>query len=399
MILFSLRTINLSLDYGFFWPLIAFSLSILVSYICYPAIIKVSKVKRLMPKPNHRSVHKVRTPNLGGIGVFIAINLIITFLGNYFEDDNLLSLLGAITILFFTGLIDDLIDMKAKHKLLSQVLTTLAIVVLTNLRIHNFHGILGIYELPYFISVILTVLGYVLIINAYNLIDGVDGLAGTYAITITSFFGIFYFFNGNDSMFFLSICIVGALISFLFFNFSKKEKIFMGDTGSMVVGFLLAYQAFGFLSVDFNPVFLIQSTKAPIFILALFTFPFVDTIRVFVIRILNGKNPLTADRNHIHHVFLDQGIKHWKISLIASVLSLFTVLGMFIFNELNINKQLIFLVGLWGTFIVFVRNMKLLNNIKEGVQATQFTEDVLSEEEENDGETHRGKRIVMRDLA
>ena len=129
MILSSLRTINLSLDYGFFWPLIAFLLSILVSYICYPAIIRVSKVKRLMPMPNHRSVHKVRTPNLGGIGVFIAINLIVTFLGNYFEDDNLLSLLGAITILFFTGLIDDLIDMKAKHKLLSQVLTTLAIVL------------------------------------------------------------------------------------------------------------------------------------------------------------------------------------------------------------------------------------------------------------------------------
>jgi UDP-N-acetylmuramyl pentapeptide phosphotransferase/UDP-N-acetylglucosamine-1-phosphate transferase len=399
MILSSLRSINLSLDYGFFWPLIAFLLSILVSYVCYPAIIRVSKVKRLMPKPNHRSVHKVRTPNLGGIGVFIAINLIITFLGNYFEDDNLLSILGAITILFFTGLIDDLIDMKAKHKLLSQVLTTLAIVLLTNLRIHNFHGILGIYELPYFVSIILTVLGYVLIINAYNLIDGVDGLAGTYAIAITSFFGIFYFFNGNDSMFFLSICIVGALISFLFFNFSTKEKIFMGDTGSMVIGFLLAYQAFGFLSVEFNPVFLIQSTKAPIFILALFTFPFLDTIRVFVIRILNKKNPLTADRNHIHHVFLDSGLKHWKISVIVSALSMFTVLGMFVFNELSINKQLIFLVGLWGAFIVFVRNMKLLNNIKQGVQATQFTEDVLTEKKEHDGEEHRGKRIVMRDMA
>jgi UDP-N-acetylmuramyl pentapeptide phosphotransferase/UDP-N-acetylglucosamine-1-phosphate transferase len=390
----SLRTINLSLDYGFFWPLIAFLLSILVSYICYPAIIRVSKIKRLMAKPNHRSVHKVRTPNLGGIGVFVAINLIITFLGNYFEDENLLSLLGAITILFFTGLIDDLIDMKAKHKLISQVVTTLVIVLLTNLRIHNFHGILGLYELPYIVSVILTVLGYVLIINAYNLIDGVDGLAGTYAITITSFFGIFYFFNGNDSMFFLSICIVGSLISFLVFNFSKKEKIFMGDTGSMVIGFLLAYQAFGFLSVEFNPVFLIQSSKAPVFILALFTFPFVDTIRVFVIRVLNGQKPFTADRNHIHHVFLDYGLKHWKISLVACLFSLLTVLGMFLFNELSINKQLMFLVCLWGTFILFVRNLKLLNNIKGEVEKGQFTEEVKVEVKE-----HKGKTIVMRDMA
>ena len=390
----SLRTINLSLDYGFFWPLIAFLLSILVSYMCYPAIIRISKVKRLAARPNHRSVHKVRIPNLGGIGVFVAINLIITFLGNYFEDDNLLSLLGAITILFFTGLVDDLIDMKAKHKLLSQIITTLAIVLLTNLRIHNFHGILGLYELPYFMSVILTVFGYVLIINAYNLIDGVDGLAGTYAITITSFFGIFYFFNGNDSMFFLSICIVGSLISFLVFNFSKKEKIFMGDTGSMVIGFLLAYQAFGFLSVEFNPAFLIQSSKAPVFILALFTFPFVDTIRVFVVRILKGQNPLTADKNHIHHVFLDYGLKHWKISLVACLFSMLTVLGMFMFNELTINKQIMLLIGVWGTFIVFISNLKLLNKIKEVVQRTELPENTMTEEK-----VHKGKRIVMRDLA
>ena len=376
----SLRTINLSLDYGFFWPLIAFLLSILVSYMCYPAIIRIYKVKRLAARPNHRSVHKVRIPNLGGIGVFVAINLIITFLGNYFEDDNLLSLLGAITILFFTGLVDDLIDMKAKHKLLSQIITTLAIVLLTNLRIHNFHGILGLYELPYFMSVILTVFGYVLIINAYNLIDGVDGLAGTYAMTITSFFGIFYFFNGNDSMFFLSICIVGSLISFLVFNFSKKEKIFMGDTGSMVIGFLLAYQAFGFLSVEFNPAFLIQSSKAPVFILALFTFPFVDTIRVFVVRILKGQNPLTADKNHIHHVFLDYGLKHWKISLVACLFSMLTVLGMFMFNELTINKQIMLLIGVWGTFIVFISYLKLLNKIKEVVQRTELPENTMTEE-------------------
>jgi UDP-N-acetylmuramyl pentapeptide phosphotransferase/UDP-N-acetylglucosamine-1-phosphate transferase len=216
------HAINVSLNYGFFWPAIAFFLSILLSYLCYPVIIRISKAKRLMTKPSHRSVHRFKTPNLGGIGIFLAINLIITFLGNYFNDSTLLSLLGSITILFFTGLIDDLVGMKPKSKVLCQVIASLSIILITDLRIESLYGLLGVFELSYVFSIMLTVFFFVLLINAYNLIDGVDGLAGSYAIAVTSFFGIFYFVNGNQSMFFLSISIVGSLISFLIFNFSKK---------------------------------------------------------------------------------------------------------------------------------------------------------------------------------
>lgn len=374
--IFSLRSINPSFDYGFFWPLIVFLLSITISYLCYPMIIRVSKMKRLMSKPNHRSVHKVKIPNLGGIGIFIAINLIITFLGNYFEDSNLLGLVGAITILFFTGLIDDLIEIKAKQKILMQVIAAAAIIFLTNFRIHNLHGFLGIFELSYIASTTLTIATYIVLINAYNLIDGV---AGSYAITITSFFGLFYFFNGNDSMFFLSISIVGALISFLIFNFSKKEKIFMGDTGSMVIGFLLAYQAMGFLNVEFNPNFLIKNTKAPIFVLALFSFPLIDTCRVFILRALKKKNPFTADKNHIHHVFLDFGLKHWKISLLGSFFSIAMVYSVFMFNELSMNKQLLILLSLSTITVVLVNNLKLLNRFNNKKQKLQEEKNILEE--------------------
>jgi UDP-GlcNAc:undecaprenyl-phosphate GlcNAc-1-phosphate transferase len=390
----SLRTINLSLDYGFFWPLIVFLLSIFISYLCYPVIIKVSKIKRLMAKPNHRSVHKVKTSNLGGIGIFLAINLIITFLGSYFEDANLLYLLGATCIMFFTGLVDDLIDTKAKHKLFIQAGTTLAVVLLTNLRILDFHGLLALNELPYIVSVIITVFVYILIINSYNLIDGVDGLAGGFAITVSSFFGIFYFFNGNDSMFFLSICIVGALISFLIFNFSRKQKIFMGDTGSLVVGFLLAYQAIGFLNVDFNPNFLIQNTKAPVFVLALFSFPLIDTARVFLLRIMKKKSPFTADKNHIHHVFLDFGLKHWKISILASFFTLFIVSSVFMYNELEINKQTMFLFGLWTTSVVIIHSMKLINKKQKKKKKAKKLALVSSGDKET-----KLKTILFKDMA
>lgn len=361
----SLRSINLSFDYGFFWPLIVFLLSIFISYLCYPMIIRVSKLKKLMSKPNHRSVHKIKTPNLGGIGIFIAINLIITFLGNYFEDSNLTSLLGGVTLLFFTGLIDDLIDLKALHKLSIQTVAAFAVILLTNLRVNDLHGLFGIYELSTFTSTLLTAGIYIFIINAYNLIDGVDGLAGSYAITVTAFFGLFYFFNYNDSMFFLSICIVGSLISFLVFNFSKKEKVFMGDTGSMVIGFLLAYQAIGFLNVDFNPSFLIQNTKAPIYALAIFSFPIIDTFRVFMLRAFKKKNPFTADKSHIHHVFLDFGFNPWKISLLGSFFSIAMVYSVFVFNELPINKQFLFLLSLTTVTVLIIHNLKLLNRFKK----------------------------------
>lgn len=353
------NAISFSIDFGLVWPSIAFSISLIVSYLCYPVIIRVSKLKRLMAKPNYRSVHSTKTPNLGGIGIFLAINLIITILGNYFQDEKLLNLLGAMTIMFFIGLIDDLIGVKPKTKLIGQVVAALLVILITNLRITSFHGLLGIYELPYIISVGATVLAFVTLINAYNLIDGVDGLAGSFAITATVFFGCFYYFNANFSMYFLSISMVGALISFLIFNFSKTDKIFMGDTGSMVIGFLLAYQGINFMTVDFNENFMLTSDKSPIYFLALFSFPLIDTIRVFFIRIKSGKSPFTADKNHIHHTFLDYGLKHWKISLLASIFTIFMVFGIFLFNELEINKQILALVAMWIFSAAIVRNMNL----------------------------------------
>lgn len=388
------QAINVSLDYGFFWPAIAFSLSILLSYLCYPVIIRISKAKRLMAKPNHRSVHRFKTPNLGGIGIFLAINLIITFLGNYFNDSTLLSLLGSVTILFFTGLIDDLVGMKPKSKVLCQVIASLSIILITDLRIESLHGLLGVFELSYTFSLMLTVFFFVLLINSYNLIDGVDGLAGSYAIVVTVFFGLFYFANGNKSMFFLSISIVGALISFLIFNLSKKEKIFMGDTGSLVIGFLLAYQAINFMNVDFNPNFMIQNTKAPIFILALFSFPLIDTVRVFLLRMIKRKSPFSADKNHIHHVFLKYGLKHWKIAILASLFTVTMVLVVFIFNDLTINKQMTFLLGLCAATVVIVNNLNLISKLKEKSQEKVVGEKIFEEEKKQ-----KGKTIILRDLA
>ncbi len=353
------NTINFSIDFGALLPLIIFATALIVSYICYPVIIKVSNDKNLMAEPNQRDVHSTKTPNLGGIGVFIAVFLTITFLGNYFSSGSLLNLSGAMIIMFFIGLVDDLIGISPKSKLIGQVVVALSIIIITDLRVDNFYGILGIYEIPYLVSVFTTVMLFVTFINAYNLIDGVDGLAGSFAITANIFFTCFFYFNGNHFMSLLSLGVVGALISFLVFNFSKSKKIFMGDTGSMVIGFLLAYQSVHFMTGDFNVNFTWLDSKSIIYFLAIFSFPLIDTLRVFFIRIKAGKSPFSADNNHIHHNLLNLGLKHWEIALIASIFTVFAVLTVSIFSNLEINKLFLVLVTIWFLSVIIIDNLSL----------------------------------------
>ena len=390
------KTLDLSINFGYIWPVIAFTISLIVSYLSHPVILKVSRIKNLMPNPNHRSVHSKKISNLGGIGIFLAINVVITLLGNYFDDQNLLSLLGAMTIMFFVGLVDDLININPKSKLAGQFIASLYIILSTNLRIENLHGLLGLYELPYLFSVLLTVFVFIALINAYNLIDGVDGLAGSIAIVVAGYFGSIFYLNNNYSMFLVSISIIGAVISFLVFNFSKKNKIFMGDTGAMVIGFLLAYLAVNFMSENFSSSAIMFNSKTVIYFLAIFSFPLVDTFRVFFVRIKSGKNPFEADKNHMHHILLNAGLKHWQIAVVASVFSVAVVSSMYVFNELDVNKLLLVLGVMWSFTILIVGN---LNNIKLLSSRNTNKESVLRESLELTDFNKRGKVLYMKKLA
>lgn len=357
------QTFSFSIYGGLGLSIIIFTFSLAISYLCYPVIIKISKLKNLMSEKNFRSVHTSQTSNLGGIGIFIAIYLAVAFFGNQFDNQNLIYLLGAISIMFFMGLADDLINLKAKSKIIIQFIATLSLIITTNLRIENLHGFLGIYELPFMLSVLLTSLFFLLIINSFNLIDGVDGLAGSFAITVTSFFGYNFYVNQNYSMFCLSIIIIGSLLSFLIFNFSKKNKIFMGDTGSMVIGFLLAYQAINFINIAFYETSILYSSKVLLFAVALFSFPLLDTIRVVFIRIKVGKNPLVADKNHIHHRLLECGLSHKKIALFTSIFTVITVSGIYLFQDLEVHRLTLILLTMWFLSAVFISKMKRFSNI------------------------------------
>ena len=334
---------ELTFDYNVFFIVASIFLAAFVSYKSYPIIIRVSRLKRLMAKPEHRSVHKIETPNLGGIGIFLGVITVLTFLGAVFNYNNLLCLIGALVVLFFTGLKDDLVNITPKQKLLGQTIAALCVIAITDLRIESFHGLFGIEALPYMVSVVFSLFVFIIVINAFNLIDGVDGLAGSIGITASLLFGVYFYVNNNDSLLIISLSLVGALSSFLFFNFSKKYKIFMGDTGSMVLGFLMAYQGISFIKINGMVESSMDISNAPLFILALFSFPLMDTLRVFIIRIHKGRSPFSADKNHIHHDLLSLGFKHWQIALTASLFSLFMVFLSFQYNTFGANMAFMLL--------------------------------------------------------
>ncbi|WP_086478614.1 MraY family glycosyltransferase [Arenibacter amylolyticus] len=329
--------------------LVVLLVSVLVSLRAYPVMILLVSRKRLMDTPVSRSMHTTRTPTLGGIIVFIifTITLITMSLLLGLPRESLLDILAILAgtiLLMSAGVKDDLIGISPKKKLIIQIFAAGVVVLITDLRITHGYGIFGLGELPYLISVLLTLFVFIVVINAFNLIDGLDGLAGTIGTITSAAFGAFYFLNDRTAMILVSFALIGALLGFLRYNLSRKRKIFMGDSGSMFVGFLLTYQAVSFLNYNTVATNSEALRHAPILAIAILSFPLLDTLRVFTIRIAQKRSPFSADRNHIHHRLLDMKFTHKKATMILGLLNISVILVAITISGLTINTQLCLLL-------------------------------------------------------
>jgi UDP-GlcNAc:undecaprenyl-phosphate GlcNAc-1-phosphate transferase len=203
-------------------------------------------------------------------------------------------------------------------------------------------GIFGLWELPYWVSVVFTMFVFLLIINAFNLVDGIDGLAGGLAILSATVYGLFFLGNGQQYLALASLILIGALIGFLQYNLSKQQKLFMGDSGSLFTGFLLAYLTIAFLNKSADAATLaFPITNAPILAIAVLSYPMMDTLRVFTIRIREGRSPFSADKNHIHHRFLNLGYSHKRSSSSIVLLNLTVIAVALVLQHWNIHLQLL----------------------------------------------------------
>ena len=334
--------------------------SFLLTFYTIPTVVKISRRKNLMDEPGSRSSHLRKIPNLGGISMFYSLAVCASIFA--FELFDLYKFLFAsLVILLYIGVMDDIVVMRAYKKLFAQIIVTSLMVIGSDVRIRSFFGLFGVYELNYFFSVAISIFTFIVLINAFNLIDGIDGLAGGYSILCSAMFGISYYRLGeyNYPLVVLSGVIIGCVIGFLYFNLSnyRNNKIFMGDTGSMILGFLLAFTAICFIDIFIDkelpevPRYYLQS--APAIAMAILILPIIDTLNVFIIRICNGKSPFVADKNHIHHSLLKLGLTHRRSTVYILMYYLFIVSVAYFFRHINVNVLLLVIVilGFVGAYI------------------------------------------------
>ncbi len=286
--------------------LIAIITSFLVTLTLTPIIIKLFKSINLLDTPGKRKIHNVSTPSLGGIAIFSGILIAIFFSTSITEMAHEKYFLAGTILIFLLGIRDDLSSLLAHHKLVIQAFSAFLIIYLSGVKIEGFSGLFGVSSFPWYFNEIFSVFILVVMTNAFNLIDGIDGLAGSIALIISSFLGWAAFQTGNHIDAIFAFAISGASLAFLLYNW-YPSKVFMGDTGSMVLGFMLTILMIKFLTTSTPPSVILFPTTTS---LGLFILPIYDTLRVFTMRFYSGRPPLLPDRNHIHHVLLKLGLNH-----------------------------------------------------------------------------------------
>ncbi|MEQ3499768.1 MraY family glycosyltransferase [Tenacibaculum sp. SSH1-16] len=339
----------------------------LATYFIIPKIIKVVFYKKLLDEPNKRSSHTKVTPTLGGVAFFITLILSFFFLKKWDEETISLSLMVSLTVLFIIGLKDDLVALSATTKSIAQLLAITFLVYDNNLLIESLGGFLGITQLNYWACLFFIYFSTFFIINSFNLIDGIDGLASSIGITIFTFFAVIFYFLGQNYYLFLCVVLVGTLLAFLTYNLSEKKKIFMGDTGSMIIGFLIAVLAFKILTHQKEiEVIGVLPENLPIILTSIISIPILDTIRVFIIRTVNKRSFFIADRNHVHHIFVDRGFTHKKATLFIVIINMIiTSLVYLLSTRLNSFFLLLFFIFLSIIFYLAIFYLLKKNESKE----------------------------------
>ncbi|MCJ7449546.1 MAG: undecaprenyl/decaprenyl-phosphate alpha-N-acetylglucosaminyl 1-phosphate transferase [Bacteroidales bacterium] len=361
--------IGLNLPY---WVFIAAGciIAFIITWISIPTIVKISKFKKLYGIPNERTSHIDETPNLGGLAVFAGFVIAAIIFSMKPESDDIKFILGAIIVLFFTGLKDDILVIDPKKKLLGQIIAASIIVIFGNIRITSFYHTFGVEEISYILSVLFTIFLVVVLINGFNLIDGVDGLASGAGIITSLAFGIWFILTKHTTYAVLCFSLTGSLIAFFRFNvFGRENKIFLGDTGSMITGLIVAVFTIKFLEFQQTAPVKYQFHSAPALAFGLLISPLFDTARVFILRIFNGSSPFKADRNHLHHSLLALGNSHLKSTIIILSCNLLFVLLAAVIQKVG-NVILIIILTLLAVTLSFLPRMIMRLREKKSIIST-----------------------------
>ena len=325
-----------------------------LSLLLIPKIRSIAVKLNLSDAPDNRSSHTTPVPTFGGV-VFYVSYIIILFFTQYLDVNHVsITLLASISILFFTGLLDDFRNLSPRIKFLFQIIGVAILMFQPDFRIVSLHGFMGVYEIPIAVSVAGSMFFLLALINAFNLIDGIDGLSGITGIIIASFYSFVLFKLGYYFYLSISLATIGTLLAFLRFNFSIKRKIFMGDTGSLVIGLVLGILTLKLMAVGdaAHNSLSFNRSQLPLFLAGVLFIPTLDTIRVMLLRFTKGVSMFKPDRNHIHHILIDFGFSHRKASFCIGFINFLVASIMFyVTQQFTIVISLLILISMF--FIAF----------------------------------------------
>ena len=318
--------------------------SALITFLAIPSILHVARARHLYDDLGHfRKQHDHGIPRLGGVAIFISFNITILVYSMINKSFPISYLLISSLVLFAMGLKDDLSGVNSSTKFLIQFIVALIVVVLGDIRLSSMYGIFGVFDLPYITSVTLSILVIMLIVNAFNLIDGIDGLAAITGIVVNAAFAALFIHIEQYELAVVSLAAVGAIIGFLKFNITPA-KIFMGDSGSLIIGLISVVLAIKFIELNkIGDNRLLQVYSAPALTVAILIGPIFDTLRVFFLRTIKGIPPFTADRSHIHHRMLQLGLTHLQTTLILAGLNIAAIVTVLSLNTYG-NYTLVILI-------------------------------------------------------
>lgn len=346
-----------------------FLLAFVLTYHFIPKVLWVSHEKRLMKEVNSRSSHKGKVPSFGGIAFFIVLILFLSMFQTLRDLPTGNHLIIGMMLLFMAGLKDDLVVSTAKLKFVSQLFAAGFIVFTPELHLTTLNGFLGITEIPFLVGSLINMLIVVALVNAYNMIDGVDGLASIIGIVISVIYAISFYLTRQPYYVLVCLTLIGILSAFLRFNLCHdKKKMFMGDSGSLVIGFIIAFLTLKILVVTqtggaFNIDMLLRYRF--IFVFAILFIPIFDTARVIVLRLLQKKSPFEADRNHMHHVLLDCGLSHKQTGLALGGLNIIIVLAFvlssFLFGQMGVIISMLVFITIVAFTFEKLKNKQAIN--------------------------------------
>ena len=329
-------------------------LAFLITLFSIPKIISLSEKKNLFDNPDAvRKLHTKPISSLGGAGLFLGFMISVLLTGNLFGSIEFSYYIAGFLLIFFIGIKDDIVEISAFKKFAGQSLVACILMFKAHLLISDMHGFLGLTTIYTSFSYLLTYFTLIVIINAFNLIDGIDGLAASLGLISLLLFGTYFLVNNNLPYAVLGFAFAGSLIAFLIYNF-QPAKIFMGDTGSLLIGVVNSILVVKFIQTGSDyTAFSLSAIPAVAF--AILLIPLMDTLRVFAIRILHRRSPFSADRNHIHHLLLNLGFSHQAIVLTCTAVNVLFVIATFLLQNIGTTWLI---AGLAFCFFIIIYGIK-----------------------------------------